>query len=389
MSTVLFETPRLADIDLLACQRIEEARRELDHAPVREWTHHLWVPRLWRLMLHNAAGQPAARVNAQDIYARPLQAAADAQAADAGYRRAMTLALRLADDPDFVYSVEAILLLHHTMSDHDLDKQPGRLRRTSMAIRHEDTGAARYVAPDATELPSLMRALVADLNDQERASTLPGVVRAALAKFTLVSIHPFADGNGRISRCLQALVLARAGFRSSEFCSLDHYFGTCVQLYCDVLGSCQSPSWDVTLWIRFCLRGHLWQIAFLRHKITLISQLHNALTDASAREGLSPAAMPLLLDAAAGLPVQALDASSHRDLSRLVASRHLADAVRAGLLVKRGKGLGEIYAPSPALAQLVEEATSSAMEFDDPFKGSETERTLQALEQSDSGFWKL
>ena len=42
------------------------------------------------------------------------------------------------------------------------------------------------------------------------------VVRAAMAHLHAVSVHPFRDGNGRISRILQSLVLARSGLLAPE-----------------------------------------------------------------------------------------------------------------------------------------------------------------------------
>ena len=51
------------------------------------------------------------------------------------------------------------------------------------------------------------------------------VVRGAMAHLHAVSVHPFRDGNGRISRIAQSLVLAREGFVSPEFGSIEEYLG--------------------------------------------------------------------------------------------------------------------------------------------------------------------
>jgi Fic family protein len=53
----------------------------------------------------------------------------------------------------------------------------------------------------------------------------PVVVRAAMAHLHLVSVHPFGDGNGRIARIVQSLVLAREGLLSPEFASIEEYLG--------------------------------------------------------------------------------------------------------------------------------------------------------------------
>ncbi len=86
------------------------------------------------------------------------------------------------------------------------DEEAGRYRRGQVRI----TGS-EYVPPEPIAVPGLMAELVAWLNADETASLHP-VVRAALAHFRLVHIHPFADGNGRTARLLMNLILMREGY---------------------------------------------------------------------------------------------------------------------------------------------------------------------------------
>ncbi len=46
-----------------------------------------------------------------------------------------------------------------------------------------------------------------------------------VTSLNLVLIHPFRDGNGRMARCLQTLVLAREGMVSPIFASIEEYLG--------------------------------------------------------------------------------------------------------------------------------------------------------------------
>jgi Fic family protein len=46
-----------------------------------------------------------------------------------------------------------------------------------------------------------------------------------MAHLNLVMIHPFRDGNGRMARCLQSVVLAREGVLSPVFMSVEEYLG--------------------------------------------------------------------------------------------------------------------------------------------------------------------
>ena len=84
-------------------------------------------------------------------------------------------------------------------------------------------GRIIYQAPDADEVRPLMGEIVGWLESGDLGAHV--VVRAAMAHLHVVSVHPFRDGNGRISRITQSLVLAREGLLSSEFASIEEYLG--------------------------------------------------------------------------------------------------------------------------------------------------------------------
>lgn len=60
---------------------------------------------------------------------------------------------------------------------------------------------------------------------------LIGQIQAGMAHLNLVMIHPFRDGNGRMARCLQSLVLARGGILDPVFISIEEYLGRNTQRY--------------------------------------------------------------------------------------------------------------------------------------------------------------
>lgn len=87
-------------------------------------------------------------------------------------------------------------------------------------------------------------------------------MRAAMAHFNLVKIHPWSDGNGRMSRSLQTLLVSREGVLAPEFSSIEAWLGRPGHTwdYCRVLsevgGSVYSPNRDTTPWMRFNLRAY-------------------------------------------------------------------------------------------------------------------------------------
>ena len=92
-----------------------------------------------------------------------------------------------------------------------------------------------------------------------------------MAHLNLVMIHPFRDGNGRMSRCLQTLVLAREQILAPQFCSIEEYLGRNTQSYYKVLQQVGSENWhpqhDARPWIRFCLEAHFVQASSVLRRV--------------------------------------------------------------------------------------------------------------------------
>ena len=118
----------------------------------------------------------------------------------------------------------------------------GRGRRGEMSdYRAEEcpvvdaaTGHVDYGPPQPQDVLVLMSALVAWKNSPA-AAELPGPVRAGILAYQFVTIHPFADGNGRTTRALATAELWFSGYRMRGFLSMEEeYFGD-LRRYCDSL----------------------------------------------------------------------------------------------------------------------------------------------------------
>ena len=79
------------------------------------------------------------------------------------------------------------------------------------------------------------------------------LVKCALFTYEFVSIHPFQDGNGRLSRLLSSLLLLKHGYNWIRYVSFEHEIERRKSEYYRVLRNCQAqrPKEDVTEWIRF------------------------------------------------------------------------------------------------------------------------------------------
>lgn len=107
-------------------------------------------------------------------------------------------------------TLDDLLVVHRALMHHtDRPDLGGRVRTTQNWIGGNDYNpcSAAFVPPPAEHVPGLLDDLVAFLNTDR----YPPVVQAALVHAQFETIHPFADGNGRIGRVLIHVVLRRRG----------------------------------------------------------------------------------------------------------------------------------------------------------------------------------
>ena len=82
------------------------------------------------------------------------------------------------------------------------------------------------------------------------------VIRALLGHFFLVTIHPFGDGNGRVSRLVEAAILYQGGYNVLGFYGLSNYFYRNRDEYIRSLQECRrTQPFDVTTFVSFGLTG--------------------------------------------------------------------------------------------------------------------------------------
>ena len=149
------------------------------------------------------------------------------------------------------------ILTMHEMITRDSDTRnniPRELRSFSVTVGTEDLGGVHRGAPHE-RLPHLMEEYIDFINSRRLDDDHP-VIRALLAHFFLVTIHPFGDGNGRVSRLVEAGILFQRGYNVHGFYGLSNYFYRHEQEYKSILQQCRkSQPFDVTPFIRFGVAG--------------------------------------------------------------------------------------------------------------------------------------
>ena len=161
-----------------------------------------------------------------------------------------------------------ILTVHRLVTEHSYENNnvPGGLRTGPIQVGAQDVGGIHYGAPYG-ELPGLMQELVEFVNSKRMADEHP-VVRALLAHFFLVTIHPFGDGNGRVSRLLEAGILFQGDYNVHGFYGLSNFFYRNERDYKMLLQECRkSYPLDVAPFVLFGVRGFASELAAINNFI--------------------------------------------------------------------------------------------------------------------------
>ncbi len=148
--------------------------------------------------------------------------------------------------------------LHHPLNTPGQyrDNEKGQLTRVG---DHEHGGV--YVAPKCRkDIEMLIKAFLTWVNDEEICGINP-LVRASLVHYYFERVHPFWDGNGRVGRALEALVLKCSGLKYAPFAlskfyleHIDEYFTT---FNTARVAAEKKQSYPNTEFVRFFLEGML------------------------------------------------------------------------------------------------------------------------------------
>lgn len=352
---MVFSSPEVRGDELAVIALIDELREELRHdvAEPKRWYGTL------RRMSFARAVQGSNSIEGYNASLDDVVAAVDdeptldsdeeTRQALEGYRDAMTYVLQVAGDETLSLDAGLLKSLHFMMLKYDLTKNPGRWRRGTTYVRRDETGEIVYEGPPADEVDELIAEMLSQLASSEGSV----LVKAAMAHLNLVMIHPFSDGNGRMARCLQTLILARDQVLAPVFSSIEEFLGRNTDRYYDVLADVGGGSWhpkhDARAWVRFCLRAHYLQARTFERRRTEAEHLWNGCAELADENRLPERCAAGMMEAAYGVRLRrstyrsATAAATGEDLSDLTASRDLKAMVDAELLNPIGERRGRYY----------------------------------------------
>lgn len=151
---------------------------------------------------------------------------------------------------------------------------PGEFRNHPVVLKDERTGEVVFRPPPSIEIPFLLEDFFDWLNSPEGKKIHP-VLRAGIAHYFLVAVHPFIEGNGRTARAFATLILFAEGYDIRKFFSLEEYFDKDASRYyraltlADQTGPLEER--DLTPWLEYFTQAMAVELTRIKEQVKRLS----------------------------------------------------------------------------------------------------------------------
>lgn len=154
-----------------------------------------------------------------------------------------------------------------TQDIQDTRNTPGQYRNHDVRVGNADREGF-YTPPKIFEdIKILMKEFVLWIND-DAVLQLDAALRAALAHYHLVLIHPFGDGNGRTARAVEAIIMRWVGIKYAPEMLSDYYYRNVDEYFLVFTKSLKSKEGDVTPFLEFVLKGLIQSLEEVKERVT-------------------------------------------------------------------------------------------------------------------------
>ncbi|MCP9237728.1 Fic family protein [Lewinella sp. JB7] len=212
----------------------------------------------------------------------------------------------------------------------------GNYKQHSNAVEANFPDGSRQIifetTPPGYPTEDQMRSLISWYNQDTEVHAL---VKSAVLAYEFLSIHPFQDGNGRLSRLLTTLSLLSHGYSWIQYVSFEHEIEESKNAYYRSLRHCQAqrPGEDITEWISY----------FLTSLINVQDKLSRKLERSDVKGSMSPKEKQVYTYIAINPGCKSGQVSKDLSIPKPTAKRIIADMVSRDILEKFGRGAGVNY----------------------------------------------
>jgi Fic family protein len=229
-------------------------------------------------------------------------------------------------------------------------KLRGEYRQAQNAIYDAGTGKPVYFPPEVKDVAPLMKLLIQWLNQEKQ---IHPVLKAGIAHYQLVTIHPFMDGNGRTARALATFILYREKYDLKQFYSLEEYYAEDLKGYYQALHHCQgfhyydNPNPDITPWLDYFVRGVAIAFEEIKEKALSVMQKYSSRKgterDIERLQTIGPREKRLLAYFRRSLQLRTKNLCTLFHIKERTARDLLRKWIEKGLIKKQGAGKRDAY----------------------------------------------
>lgn len=160
----------------------------------------------------------------------------------------------------------------HELTVHRIlpDDAVGVYRKTQVVVKNSQTGEVTFRPPPAIEVPFLLSSFLQWVNETN-SDEMHTVLRAGIAHYEIVRVHPFLDGNGRVARAVATLVLTKAGYDIKRFFSLEEHYDREPVAYYDALQNVGKMGGNLTPWLEYFSEGLAIELTRIKEKVKSLS----------------------------------------------------------------------------------------------------------------------
>jgi Fic family protein len=166
------------------------------------------------------------------------------------------------------------------------------------------------------------------------SETIP-LIKTALFVYEFLSIHPFQDGNGRLSRLLGSLLLLKDGYSWIQYVSFEHEIESRKSEYYKVLMQTQQnrPGENVTAWLTF----------FISCLINIQEQLLTKLEESKTEHNVSQREKRIIFFIQNHPGCGSGEVAKKLDMALPTVKKSLQELIANGILTKEGQGKATVY----------------------------------------------
>jgi Fic family protein len=200
----------------------------------------------------------------------------------------------------------------------------------------DENGIRTYTPPSPQATPKLMEDLLTWLNERETRQ-LHSVLVCAILHHRLVSIHPFADGNGRLARALGTFILYQREYDLHHIFSLDEFFAGNRRRYYQKIDQARELDDNLTYWMEYVAEGVVATLKNVKERIEALQ------VTAAGEMVLTPRqeeALRILRDSPS---LRVAEFTKRLKVTRARMHQILTPLVKSGLVLKEGESRATAY----------------------------------------------